>query len=74
MAPEVIEMSGVTSKCDIWSVGCVVLEMLTGAPPYFNMPPFSALFKIVTDDCPTFPKHISPDCKDFLAKCFIKVI
>jgi serine/threonine protein kinase len=37
MAPEVIEMSGhITSACDIWSVGCTVLELLKGTPPYFE--------------------------------------
>jgi serine/threonine protein kinase len=35
MAPEVIEMSGQeSSACDIWSLGCTVLELLTGSPPY----------------------------------------
>lgn len=38
MAPEVIEMSGqVTSACDIWSLGCTVLELLTANPPYSNL-------------------------------------
>jgi serine/threonine protein kinase len=38
MAPEVIEMSGqVTSACDIWSLGCTVLELITGRPPYFDL-------------------------------------
>ena len=33
MAPEIIQMSGFTTAADIWSVGCTVLELTTGAPP-----------------------------------------
>lgn len=48
MAPEVIEMSGhVTSACDIWSLGCTVIELLTCNPPYSNLHPCSAMIKIV---------------------------
>lgn len=29
------------------SVGCTIIELLTGYPPYYNMPPVAALFSIV---------------------------
>lgn len=60
MAPEIIEMSGVTPKSDIWSVGCTILELLTGAPPYFDLDPMPALFRIVQDDHPPIPSGVSP--------------
>jgi serine/threonine protein kinase len=72
MAPEVIEMSGVTFASDIWSVGATGIELLTGEPPYFDMMPMSALFHIVQDEYPPIPDGISPAMRDFLMKCFQK--
>jgi serine/threonine protein kinase len=54
MAPEVIEMTSVTAAADIWSVGCLVIELLTGQPPYFDLQPMSALFRIVQVSMPCF--------------------
>lgn len=37
MAPEVIELKGASPKSDIWSLGCTVIELLTGRPPYADI-------------------------------------
>ena len=37
MAPEVIELKGASPKSDIWSLGCTVIELLTGTPPYADI-------------------------------------
>lgn len=38
MAPEVIEMNAPTSACDVWSLGCTCLELMSGGkPPYFHL-------------------------------------
>eukprot|EP00249_Psilotum_nudum_P025064 c29365_g2_i3 orf=721-5196(+) len=72
MAPEVIEMSGVSSASDIWSVGCTVIELLTCVPPYYDLQPMPALFRIVQDEHPPIPEHLSPAITDFLHQCFRK--
>lgn len=72
MAPEVIEMTEVTSASDIWSVACLIIELITGYPPYHEMQPMSALFRIVNDDHPPVPYNVSRECEDFLMYCFQK--
>ncbi len=72
MAPEVIDQSGATTTSDIWSVGCVVIELLEGKPPYSDLEPMPALFRIVQDDCPPLPESASAVVKDFLLQCFQK--
>jgi hypothetical protein len=72
MAPEVVDQSGATTASDIWSVGCVVIELLEGKPPYYFLDPMPALFRIVNDDCPPLPESASPIARDFLLQCFQK--
>eukprot|EP01043_Picozoa_sp_COSAG02_P052103 COSAG02_NODE_5568_length_4225_cov_1.651478_3_plen_938_part_00 len=74
MAPEVIEMSGATDRSDVWSVGCTVIELLTGAPPYADLPQVPALFRIVQDLHPPLPDLAAQDpaLHDFLMRCFQK--
>ncbi|KAG0148073.1 hypothetical protein CROQUDRAFT_41983 [Cronartium quercuum f. sp. fusiforme G11] len=72
MAPEVVDQSGATTASDIWSVGCVVIELLEGKPPYYFLEPMPALFRIVNDDCPPLPESASPIARDFLLQCFQK--
>ena len=54
MAPEVIlsnmSSKGYTSKADIWSFGCTVVEMLTGKPPWAKLKPLQACLAITKDD------------------------
>lgn len=72
MAPEIIELNPPTVASDIWSVGSTVVELLTGAPPYYNLSQMQALYRIVQDDHPPLPPDISPALKDFLLLCFQK--
>jgi len=74
MAPEIIEVSGAQPISDIWSLGCTVIEMLTGDPPYFNLSTMQALFLIVEDAHPPIPEGLSEPLAHFLAKCcFVKI-
>ncbi|KAK9469037.1 kinase-like domain-containing protein [Lipomyces arxii] len=72
MAPEVILLNGATSASDIWSVGCTVIELITGKAPYYELESMQALYRIVHDEHPPLPAAISPTLHDFLMRCFQK--
>jgi serine/threonine protein kinase len=73
MSPEVIESKGnMSPACDIWSLGCTIIELLTGQPPYFNLELYGAMFRIVSDEHPPLPEGISETLYDFFKKCFVK--
>jgi len=71
MAPEIIQAAGHSTLSDIWSLGCTVVELLTGEPPFFGLNPMTAMFKIVQSPAP-IPSSFSPLMHDFLEKCFRK--
>ncbi|XP_010272040.1 PREDICTED: mitogen-activated protein kinase kinase kinase NPK1-like isoform X2 [Nelumbo nucifera] len=74
MAPEVILQTGHTFSADIWSVGCTVIEMATGKPPWSEQyQEVAALFHVgMTKSHPPIPEHLSLEAKDFLLKCLQK--
>ncbi|KAG1223053.1 hypothetical protein G6F68_020453 [Rhizopus microsporus] len=60
-APELFDVKTGTTldeKVDIWSLGCTIVEMLTGKPPYADKHSFAALYKIVEDEEPPIPKSL----------------
>ncbi|KAL4351818.1 hypothetical protein GQ457_06G020740 [Hibiscus cannabinus] len=75
MAPEVILQTGHSFSADIWSVGCTVIEMATGKPPWSQQyqEVAAALFHVgTTKSHPPIPEHLSSEAKDFLLKCLQK--
>ncbi|KAF9052985.1 kinase-like domain-containing protein [Panaeolus papilionaceus] len=70
MAPEVVKQTGHTRKADIWSLGCLVVEMFTGEHPWAQLTQMQAIFKIGSSARPTIPSDISPEAQDFLRKTF----
>eukprot|EP01119_Soliformovum_irregulare_P022607 TRINITY_DN7784_c0_g1_i1.p1 TRINITY_DN7784_c0_g1~~TRINITY_DN7784_c0_g1_i1.p1 ORF type:complete len:668 (-),score=202.08 TRINITY_DN7784_c0_g1_i1:18-2021(-) len=72
LAPEVIMMTEQTIASDIWSIGCTVIQLITGEPPYGNLSPMGAIFRMVQEDHPPFPLGISADLESFLTLCFDK--
>ncbi|KAI7745420.1 hypothetical protein M8C21_012916, partial [Ambrosia artemisiifolia] len=74
MAPEVILQTGHSFSADIWSVGCTVIEMATGKPPWSqHYQEVAALFYIgTTKSHPPIPDQLSFEAQDLLLKCLHK--
>ncbi|KAK8951123.1 Mitogen-activated protein kinase kinase kinase NPK1 [Platanthera zijinensis] len=74
MAPEVILQTGHGFPADIWSVGCTIIEMATGKPPWSQQfQEVAALFHIgTTKSHPPIPDYLSSEAKIFLLKCLQK--
>lgn len=70
MAPEVVKQVVTTKKADIWSVGCVIIEMFTGKHPFPDFSQMQAIFKIGTNTHPESPSWASDEAKNFLLKAF----
>ncbi|KAI3482547.1 hypothetical protein L1887_54788 [Cichorium endivia] len=70
MAPEVVKQTSYTIKADIWSLGCLVVEMISGTHPWAELNQMQALFQIGMGRKPSLPDEISNECRDFLEKTF----
>ncbi|KAE8997101.1 hypothetical protein PF005_g21194 [Phytophthora fragariae] len=79
MAPEVIRQQNMEDdgdherwfRADVWSLGCAVLEMITGHSPweqYSN--PLTAMYQIVSsENTPTIPPDVPEETASFLKLC-----
>lgn len=76
MAPEVVRQTAYTKKADIWSLGCLIVEMITGQHPHPNCTQLQAIFKIggsgsnADNARPELPDKASDEAKEFLRKTF----
>lgn len=75
MSPEVIkgQTNGRLGAADMWSLGCVVLEMATGRRPWASLDnEWAIMFNIANANMPQLPtsEQLSEEGIDFLNKCF----
>lgn len=74
MAPEVILRQGYGMPSDIWSLGCTVLQMITGMPPWkqLGFRSTEALLRHIAtcNTPPPYPHNADPSLISFLDACF----
>jgi serine/threonine protein kinase len=74
MAPEMVQATlnkdvGYDLAVDIWSLGCTIIEMFNGKPPWSDLEGPAAMFRVLHKD-PPIPDNLSHEGKDFLQFCF----
>lgn len=73
MAPEVLRGENYGRSCDVWSVGCTMIEMSTTKPPWGASAVsnhLALIFKIASSSQPPpIPDNLSPPVRDLLLRC-----
>lgn len=74
MAPEVLmqKNTGHDLAVDIWSLGCTVIEMATGKPPWSEYEGAAAMFKVFKNEVPPIPDSLSPEGRSFVHCCLCR--
>eukprot|EP00899_Mesostigma_viride_P001770 jgi/Mesvir1/11594/Mv00007-RA.1 len=74
MAPEQWDPDqgrGITSKADVWAFGCLLLEMLTGEPPWKDLNMGQMCMQVGTRKAsPPIPRNLPPALSALLSSCF----
>ncbi|KAK6285031.1 hypothetical protein POUND7_003983 [Theobroma cacao] len=71
MSPESI-IGYITGALDIWSLGCIMVEMLTGKLPLAFRNLKDLRDKLLRGESPNIPANMSSMGKNFLMKCFAR--
>ena len=75
MAPEAFDpdsFGGISPQADIWSAGCVLLEMLTGHAPFDKIPMQQIMMKVVVKkEAPQIATSIPANVASLLRRCFV---
>ena len=68
MSPEQAQNRGIDARSDLYSLGCVLYQCVTGSPPFEGDNPLAVLLSHVTDTPPSLRKHaVHPLSDDFIA-------
>jgi serine/threonine protein kinase len=74
MSPEMCRGEKLDARSDIYSLGCVMFEVLEGRPPYQMENPFQTLMQHVNGDLPKFapPSAVPSPLQGIVLKCLEK--
>ncbi|XP_069684130.1 serine/threonine-protein kinase fused isoform X2 [Periplaneta americana] len=65
MAPELIEEKPYDHNADLWSLGCIVYELLVGTPPFCTTS-ILHLVRLIRHEAVKWPDFISSTCQSFI--------
>lgn len=65
LAPEMLSKRGADKSVDVYCMGALLFEMLTGAPPYYS-DNLKQLFKNIRHETLKYPKFMKDSSKDLI--------
>ena len=73
LSPEQARGEGVDARSDVYSMGCLLYELVTGAPPFSGDSPVAVAYQHVRED-PRLPSSINPDVPAELDAILLKAM
>jgi serine/threonine-protein kinase len=73
MAPEQVEGRGIDHRVDLYALGLILYEMLTGDVPFHADSTIQLMYKRV-NEAPKSPKELNPDLPDWLVRVVMKCL
>jgi serine/threonine protein kinase len=75
MAPEVVNQDFYNEKVDIWSLGIITFELVTGEPPHYKDGQQKIVISILNHNAPSIDRNnfnISDELFSFVSRCLVK--
>jgi predicted ATPase len=73
MSPEQLSGDGADARSDLWSVGVVLYEMLTGRLPFGSGHELSTVYRVLTEE-PTAPSSLRPEIPRALEEIVLRLL
>jgi tetratricopeptide (TPR) repeat protein/tRNA A-37 threonylcarbamoyl transferase component Bud32 len=73
VAPEIALGKGADARSDLYSLGAVLYEAVTGRPPFLGEDPVKIIFSHI-HDYPISPNKLNPKVPQALAECVMKLL
>ena len=71
LSPEMLSKEGTTKASDIYGIGAILFEMVTGSPPFYSQD-VDLMYKNISENNLMFPEVVSDELKDLLRKMLDK--
>lgn len=71
LAPEMLSKSGSEKSADVYGIGAILYELLTGLPPFYS-DNIKELFRNIKNGMLQFPKTVRPEAQDLMRKLMNK--
>ena len=71
LSPEMLSKEGTTKSSDIYGIGAILFELISGAPPFFSQDE-NLMYKNISENRLMFPEFFSDELKDLLRKMLDK--
>lgn len=65
LSPEMLNNKGASKASDLYGIGAVLYEMLTGDPPYYN-DDIPIMYKKIKEGNLTYPSYVSQKARNFI--------
>ncbi|XP_022231868.2 3-phosphoinositide-dependent protein kinase 1 isoform X1 [Drosophila obscura] len=67
VSPEVLQNGPITPAADLWALGCIIYQMISGLPPFRGSNDY-VIFKEILDCAVDFPQGFDKDAEDLVRK------
>jgi serine/threonine-protein kinase len=72
IAPEVLAGSRADARVDVWALGVLLYQLVSGSVPFRGATPFATATAILEDNPAPLPATVAPALREIIERCLVK--